>query len=117
MRRLAVALSCAALLAVPGCGGDDEGDARNDVTAPVPTIPDGAADPVGTDEDTSTAPADTAPAPTAPPTTPAPDPGGGATAPAPAPVPDSPENDTPPPPGSPAERFEEFCETNPGACG
>jgi hypothetical protein len=29
---------------------------------------------------------------------------------------DSPENDTPPPPGSPAERFERFCEENPGAC-
>jgi hypothetical protein len=29
---------------------------------------------------------------------------------------DSPQNDTPPPSGSPAERFERFCEENPGAC-
>ena len=60
-------------------------------------------------------------------TRPAPDP---ATAPAPrgegdgsAPAPtsrarpDSPQNDTPPPPGSPAERFEQECERNPEACG
>ena len=113
MRRLALALSCAALLAVPGCGGDDE-EGRSDVTAPVPTIPDGAggAD-TGTDQDTTpTTPTDPAPAPEP---APEPDPGGGATA--PAPPPDSPENDTPPPPGSPAERFEDFCESNPGACG
>jgi hypothetical protein len=30
---------------------------------------------------------------------------------------DSPENDTPPPADSPAERFEDFCNENPGACG
>jgi hypothetical protein len=29
---------------------------------------------------------------------------------------DSPQTDTPPPSGSPAERFERFCEENPGAC-
>jgi hypothetical protein len=29
---------------------------------------------------------------------------------------DSPSNDTPPEPGSPAERFEQFCAQNPGAC-
>jgi hypothetical protein len=29
---------------------------------------------------------------------------------------DSPQNDTPPPSGSPAERFEQFCQENPGAC-
>lgn len=33
------------------------------------------------------------------------------------PPPDSPENDTPPPEDSPAERFEDFCNDNPGACG
>jgi len=37
--------------------------------------------------------------------------------PAPTPVPDSPENDTPPPKGSPAERFEQFCAKNPRDCG
>lgn len=30
--------------------------------------------------------------------------------------PDSPENDVPPPKGSPAERFERFCEENPQQC-
>lgn len=29
---------------------------------------------------------------------------------------DSPANDTPPEPGSPQERFEQFCAQNPGAC-
>jgi hypothetical protein len=32
-------------------------------------------------------------------------------------TPDTPENDTPPPEDSPAERFEDFCNENPGACG
>jgi len=48
-------------------------------------------------------------APTAPPA----DPGGSGGTDAPQ---DSPQNDTPPPSGSPAERFEQFCEENPGAC-
>ena len=30
---------------------------------------------------------------------------------------DTPESDSPPPQGSPAERFEQYCEDNPGACG
>jgi hypothetical protein len=30
---------------------------------------------------------------------------------------DSPQNDTPPPPGSAAEEFEQFCDENPEACG
>jgi hypothetical protein len=30
---------------------------------------------------------------------------------------DTPENDSPPPKDSPAERFEEYCNENPGACG
>ena len=30
---------------------------------------------------------------------------------------DSPQNDAPPPGDSPAERFEEYCNENPGACG
>jgi outer membrane biosynthesis protein TonB len=30
---------------------------------------------------------------------------------------DSPDSDTPPPEDSPAERFEEYCNENPGACG
>jgi hypothetical protein len=46
-----------------------------------------------------------------------PSPGGGTPAPEAEPAPDTPENDTPPPADSPAERFEEFCDDNPGACG
>ena len=34
----------------------------------------------------------------------------------PAPSQDTEQNDVPPPPGSPADRFERFCEQNPGAC-
>ena len=30
---------------------------------------------------------------------------------------DTPENDAPPPEDTPAERFEEYCNENPGACG
>lgn len=40
-----------------------------------------------------------------------PDSSGGATTPQ-----DTEQNDTPPPSGSPAEKFEKFCEQNPGAC-
>jgi hypothetical protein len=29
---------------------------------------------------------------------------------------DSPSNDQPPPPGSPAQRYEQYCNANPGAC-
>ena len=43
--------------------------------------------------------------------------GGGTPAPEAEPPADTPENDTPPPADSPAERFEEFCDDNPGACG
>jgi hypothetical protein len=30
---------------------------------------------------------------------------------------DTPESDAPPPADTPAERFEEYCNENPGACG
>ncbi len=33
-----------------------------------------------------------------------------------APPSDTPQNDVPPPQGSPADRFEQFCKDNPGAC-
>jgi hypothetical protein len=33
------------------------------------------------------------------------------------PAEDTPENDAPPPEDTPAERFEEYCNENPGACG
>jgi len=105
-----VALLAAGLMA--GCGGDDEPAAGGPSTLPDLTVPQ-------TDEarpavpETETA----APTPEPQPEPTIPDPDGGAPAPAPEPPPDAPENDTPPPPGSPAERFEDFCNDNPGACG
>lgn len=38
-------------------------------------------------------------------------------APEPEPPADSPDSDTPPPEDTPAERFEDYCNENPGACG
>ena len=105
-RRLTIALACGVLVLAPGCSGDDEKANETD-TAPAITVP--------TDDTTTPPPTETTPPQTQ--TTPSPrttpDSGG---SPAPA-TPDSPENDTKPEPGSPAERFEEFCNENPGACG
>jgi hypothetical protein len=99
-----------------GCGGDDEPAARP-LTQPDLTVPQ-------TDEAPELDPGTETLAPPAPEPAPAPEPdpappstGGGTPAPAPEPPPDTPENDTPPPPDSPAERFEDFCNENPGACG
>jgi hypothetical protein len=92
-------------LALAGCGGDDEPN-EPAITVPDLTVPGG-----GTEDTTPTV---TAPAPV--PAEPPADTSGGAPAP-PAEQPDSPEHDVPPPPESPAERFEQFCEANPGACG
>jgi hypothetical protein len=60
-----------------------------------------------TDTTTSTTPAQTTPAQT----TPAPSSGGAQTPPN-----DTQQNDQPPSKGSPADRFEQFCKDNPGAC-
>jgi hypothetical protein len=97
---------------VAGCGGDDEPAARAPSTVPDLTVPqtDEALPPA---PETETAAPPPAPAPE--PTTP--DPDGGTPAPVPEPPADSPESDTPPPADSPAERFEDFCDENPGACG
>jgi hypothetical protein len=93
--------------ALAGCGGDDEPSARTTRELPNLAIP------------TTTAPAVTEPA--EPPSTtvdPAtetlPEEGPATTPQTPA---DTPENDAPPPEDSPAERFEEYCNENPGACG
>lgn len=95
-------------LAVAGCGGDDE-PAAETRSEPAPlTVPETET----TEETPTTVPPVTTAEPVVPPGT-----DGGVPAPESEPPPDSPENDTPPPEDSPAERFEEFCNDNPGACG
>ena len=107
----------------------DTGDDATEETNPDAAEPDTGTDPAtedplaepGAAEDTTTVPpveeagaivpADPEAAPVVPPEQQA---GGGAAAPEVAP--DGPANDTPPPAGSNAERFEDFCAQNPGAC-
>jgi hypothetical protein len=67
------------------------------------------------DTGTTTTPEEPAPTPDDTGTTTTPDASGGGTA-APEPQADGPTNDTPPPEGSNAEQFEDFCAQNPGAC-
>jgi hypothetical protein len=134
-RRLSALISAGLLaIAVAGCGGGDE------IAPEVPggpadvTLPSGTVEPTSTtDEDTGTTDEDTGSTDdsttddgtgttddgtTTPPadetgaTTP--DTSGGTTA--PEAEADSPTNDTPPPDGSDAEQFEDFCEQNEGAC-
>jgi hypothetical protein len=93
--------------ALAGCGGDDEPAAETTRELPdlaIPTTettpPVTETAPAATTVDPATeTPPEEAPEPTAPPAE------------------DSPENDVPPPEDSPAERFEEYCNENPGACG
>jgi hypothetical protein len=120
-RWLALALIAPALAA---CGGDSE-DTSSSTPKPPLTVPGEST--VGTTDSTTTDSTETAPSgdTSSPSTTgPAdqPNPGNGGV-PAPDNNPpadqapeDSPSNDTPPEPGSPADRFEQFCAQNPGAC-
>ena len=142
-RRRLTALLAAGLLALAmiGCGGGEEiapqvpgepADVRIPEAAEPPggTDPDAAAEET-TGEDTGTTDDSTTEEGTTDGTTPAPeteepaapvdpagaavpDEGGGTAAPEAAP--DGPANDTPPPAGSDAEQFEDFCAQNPGAC-
>ena len=104
-QRIALILSLLALGVVAGCGGDDDDDAATTIPTVPLSVPGGETTSDETDTTADTVPDTGVPAPAPTPT------------PAPAPVtPDSPENDTPPPEGSEAEQFENFCEENPGAC-
>jgi hypothetical protein len=101
------------LLGASGCGGDDEPAAKSPPPQPDLTVPQ-------TNEAEPLAPETETPAPAPPETEPEPSPpstSGGTPAPTPEPPADTPENDAPPPADSPAERFEDFCNENPGACG
>jgi len=105
-RRLTIALACGVLALATGCGGDDE-PASDTETTPRITVP---------DEETTTAPPTETTPPrtqTTPPPQTTPDSGGTTTP----PPPDSPENDQKPTPGTPEQRFEDFCDDNPGSCG
>ncbi|HWH44671.1 MAG TPA: hypothetical protein VNT32_08060 [Thermoleophilaceae bacterium] len=121
--RVALVLSLFALVAT-GCGGDDEEASQTVPPLPELTVP-GENTPTlddlpstdttetGTSTDggaggTVTPPADGGAE--------APSGGGGAPSGGQAAPQDTPDNDTPPPAGSPAERFEEFCSENPGTC-
>jgi hypothetical protein len=89
-----------------GCGGDDEPtrtardlpDLSLPTTETTPPVTDTAPATTTVDPATETLPEE-GPEPTAPPAE------------------DTPENDAPPPEDTPAERFEEYCNENPGACG
>jgi hypothetical protein len=113
--RRRAALAVALLVLAAGCGGGDE---AADKAAPPPELTVPRTEP---DRATTTAPS-TGTAPTAPSQDPATAPapsgeGDGSSPGAPQGGADSPQNDTPPPAGSPAERFERECETRPLACG
>jgi hypothetical protein len=93
--------------ALAGCGGDDEPAAETtrelpDLAVPTtetaPPVPETAPATTTVDPATETLPEE-GPAPTTEPPE------------------DTPENDLPPPEDTPAERFEEYCNENPGACG
>lgn len=136
-RRLTAFLTTGLLaLVAAGCGGDDAsapevpGPPADVVIPEAADAPTGAADEQGDDantDDTGDATTDegttddsgdtTAPEETAPPTDTGtvPETSEGGTA-APEAEADGPSNDTPPPEGSNAEQFEDFCAQNPGAC-
>jgi hypothetical protein len=98
-------------LAIAGCGGDDEpstSTARELPELSLPTTTSPATPPVEEKTTPTTTTVDPA-------TETLPEEGPPATTPqSPS---DTPENDAPPPQGSPAERFEQYCNENPGACG
>jgi hypothetical protein len=117
---LALALIAPALAA---CGGGGDDTSSTELQKP-PLVPTGSTDSTESTESTDTT--GTGATDTAPSTGPLdqPNPGNGGVPapdqnqpPADQPAPqDSPSNDTPPEPGSPADRFEQFCAQNPGAC-
>jgi hypothetical protein len=98
-----------AVLALASCGGDDEPSTNTARELPDLSLP-------TTTRTTPPTVDRTAPATTTvdPATETLPEEGPTTT---PRPPADTPENDAPPPEGSPAERFEQYCNENPGACG
>lgn len=125
-------VSAAALTAlVPflsACGGGDSENAAEPLPSkPALTVPGEAKTPevdnsandetTTTETGTSTSTATTtAPQTTATPSNPSTPQGGAAPPQTGGAAPDSPQNDTPPTDDTPASKFEQFCEENPGAC-
>lgn len=127
MRRLATAAAVLAVLAPPlsGCGGGSKNTAEELPPTPTLTVPGagkapkvpevsgttgttGTTGPTSTSTSTSTTPAATSNPGTAQGGAQAPQTGGA--------TPDSPQNDQAPAAGTPASKFENFCNDNPGAC-
>jgi hypothetical protein len=107
----AVATGLLVGIVIASSGGD--GDKSESQSVPELRPPGGS---VGDGEDTTTTDTtttDTTTTETQTGTTPTQTPPSGGTE---APPADTEGNDTPPPAGSPAERFEDFCAQNPGAC-
>jgi hypothetical protein len=94
------------VVALAGCGGDDEPTAT---TRELPELTIPGAETAPTVEQTTTQSTTVDPATE---TLPQEGPPPSDTAPT-----DTPQSDTAPPSGTPAERFEEYCNENPGACG
>jgi hypothetical protein len=102
------------------CGGDSEDNSPSDAQKP-PPVPSVSTSSTTSTESTPSESTDTTPPSTGPMDQPNPGNGGvpapdDNTPPADQAQPDSPSHDTPPEPGSPADRFEQFCAKNPGAC-
>ena len=127
IKRVVSAAALTALVPFLGaCGGGDSENASEPLPSkPSLTVPGEAKTPEVDNSDTETTTTDTetttstATTPTQTTATPA-DPGtaqGGAAAPQTGgATPDSPQNDQAPAQDSPASKFEQFCEENPGAC-
>ncbi|MFL5896639.1 MAG: hypothetical protein ACJ76Z_16190 [Thermoleophilaceae bacterium] len=124
MRRRVLTAAVVAVMAfvAAGCGGSKNA-AEPLPPTPTLTVPGESGTPsvpktadtttdTSTSTSTSTTPTPAATTPSNPST-----PQGGAAPPQTGGVsPDSPSNNTSPPAGSPAQRFEQFCKDNPGAC-
>jgi hypothetical protein len=103
---------------IAGSGGDGDGGSTN-VEPPELTVP-GGSDFTGSDRSTRRQDEgttnDSSSTDSGGAATPAPDSSQDSGGAAPAQPQDTQQNDAPPPSGSPAQRFEQFCEDNPGAC-
>jgi hypothetical protein len=114
MRKVAVIVAAAVLTGlVVGLvvADSDDGSAESPPPAPELTAPPDSGSESGRSGESDRT--RTEPAPEQSPGQPGPPATGGAQ---PPPVEDTEQTDQPPPRGSPAERFERFCEQNPGAC-